>query len=67
MQQAIIQAIVLSLIGTLLVIPMVIFVAKHPRWMSEPVDSQRKALIVLFFIGLFIDLAGGAMLVTAHY
>jgi len=67
MQQVITQSIVLSLIGILLAIPMVIFVTKHPRWMSEPLDTQRKALIMLFFIGLFCELAGGAMLVTANY
>jgi hypothetical protein len=67
MQQAITQGIVLSLIGTLLVIPMVIFVMKHPGWTSEPLDAQRKALIVLFFMGLFCDLVAGATIVTADY
>lgn len=67
MQQAITQGIVLSLIGTLLIIEMVIFVFKHPRWTSEPLDAQRKAVIVLFFMGLFCELAAGATVVTANY
>ena len=61
------QGLVLSAIGLLLMTPMVIFVVKHPRWMSEPLDAQRKAVIVLFFMGSFCDLAAGARVVTANY
>jgi hypothetical protein len=46
---------------------MVIFAFKHPRWTSEPPDAQRKALVVLFFMGLFCEFAAGATVVTADY